>query len=220
MSERSATPLPSHTHTFLGDGHEQAERRTWAVIALCSVMMVVEVVGGIAYGSIALTADGLHMFTHAGALLLAALAYRMARRRANDARFSFGTGKIGDLAGFTSAIVLAMIAVLIGYEATMRAVNPVPIDFDQALVIAVLGLLVNISSVWLLGHGSMDTTTATVITTRLSQATGLSCPVPAFFHFICITPVKVFCSRPVVAEPRSRCRLPNWFPQPPWVEIV
>jgi len=142
-----------HSHVFLGVGHEQAERRTWIVIALCGAMMVLEIVGGLAFGSIALVADGLHMSTHAGALLLAALAYRYARRYANDPRFSFGTGKLGDLAGFTSAIILAMIALLIGYEALFRFFAPVPIDFREAIPIAVLGLIVNVASAWLLSGG-------------------------------------------------------------------
>jgi cation diffusion facilitator family transporter len=144
----------AHTHVFLGEGHERNERRTWMVIALCSLMMVAEIVGGLIFGSIALVADGLHMSTHASALLLAALAYSYARRHANDARFSFGTGKLGDLAGFTSAIVLAMIALLIAYEAAGRLIWPVPIDFNEAIPIAGLGLLVNVASVLLLGGGS------------------------------------------------------------------
>src|SRR6202163_896876 len=106
----------AHDHVFLGAGHEKNERRTWMVIVLCSIMMIAEIIGGLLFGSIALVADGLHMSTHASALLLAALAYSYARRHADDQRFSFGTGKLGDLAGFTSAIVLAMIALLIGYE--------------------------------------------------------------------------------------------------------
>jgi cation diffusion facilitator family transporter len=143
----------THSHVFLGEGHEQNERRTWMVIALCSVMMVAEIVGGLLFGSIALVADGLHMSTHASALLLAALAYSYARRHANDSRFSFGTGKLGDLAGFSSAIVLAMIALLIGYEALTRFIWPVPISFDEAIPIAVLGLAVNVVSVLLLSGG-------------------------------------------------------------------
>jgi cation diffusion facilitator family transporter len=146
----------THHHVFLGEGHEQNERRTWIVIGLCSVMMIAEIVGGILFGSIALVADGLHMSTHASALLLAALAYSFARRYADDQRFSFGTGKLGDLAGFTSAIVLAMIALLIGYEAVSRLIWPVPISFDEAIPIAFLGLAVNVASVLLLsggGHG-------------------------------------------------------------------
>jgi cation diffusion facilitator family transporter len=144
---------PGHGHRFLGEGHVESERRTWAVIGLCGAMMALEIVGGLAFGSIALVADGMHMSTHAGALLLAALAYSYARRHADDARFSFGTGKLGDLAGFTSAIVLAMIALLIGYEAIRRFFAPVPIHFAEAIPIACLGLAVNVASAWLLsGH--------------------------------------------------------------------
>ncbi|MEK2600839.1 CDF family Co(II)/Ni(II) efflux transporter DmeF [Burkholderia arboris] len=145
-----------HDHIFLGAAHEQNERRTWMVIALCAAMMVAEIVGGSIFGSLALVADGLHMSTHAGAMLIAALAYTYARRHASDPRFVFGTGKLGDLAGFTSAIVLAMIALLIGYEAVARLLAPVPIHFGEAIPIAVAGLLVNIASVWLLSgdhHG-------------------------------------------------------------------
>jgi cation diffusion facilitator family transporter len=146
----------THNHLFLGEGHEQNERRTWWVIALCSVMMVAEIAGGLIFGSIALVADGLHMSTHASALLLAALAYNYARRHAHDERFSFGTGKLGDLAGFSSAIVLAMIALLIAYEAIERFVRPVPINFNEAIPIAVLGLIVNVASVLLLSSGGHD----------------------------------------------------------------
>lgn len=141
-----------HSHVFLGAGHDRNERRTWAVIALCAVMMAAEIVGGLLFGSIALVADGLHMSTHAGALLLAAMAYRYARRHADDDRFTFGTGKFGDLAGFTSAIVLAMIALLIAYEAVLRLIDPVAIDYNETIAIAVLGLGVNLASVWLLGN--------------------------------------------------------------------
>src|SRR5580704_11522630 len=146
----------AHSHVFLGPGHEQNERRTWAVIALCGAMMLVEIIGGSMFGSLALVADGLHMSTHAGAMLIAALAYTYARRHAHDSRFVFGTGKLGDLAGFTSAIVLAMIAVLIGYEAIARFLSPVPIHFAEAIPIAVVGLMVNIVSALLLSgsdHG-------------------------------------------------------------------
>ncbi len=142
-----------HSHVFLGESHETNERRTWIVIALCTFMMAAEIIGGLIFGSIALVADGLHMSTHASALLLAALAYSYARRHANDARFSFGTGKLGDLAGFSSAIVLAMIALLIGYEAITRFIWPIPIDFNEAIPIAVLGLIVNVASVLLLSGG-------------------------------------------------------------------
>ena len=143
----------SHSHIFLGEQHDASERRTWAVIWLCGAMMVGEIVGGLVFGSIALVADGLHMSTHAGALLLAALAYTYSRKHAEDPRFSFGTGKLGDLAGFTSAIVLAMIALLIGYEALIRFLHPVAIHFAEAIPIATLGLGVNLASAWLLSRG-------------------------------------------------------------------
>jgi cation diffusion facilitator family transporter len=145
-----------HSHVFLAASHQANERRAWAVIVLCSAMMVGEIVGGLLFGSIALVADGLHMSTHAGALLLAALAYTYARRRIDDPRFTFGTGKFGDLAGFTSAIVLAMIALLIGYEAVARFLHPVSIHFGEAIPIAGLGLVVNVASAWLLSSGGHD----------------------------------------------------------------
>ncbi len=143
----------AHSHVFLGAGHARNERRTWIVIVLCGAMMVIEIVGGLMFGSIALVADGLHMSTHAGALFLAAMAYSLARRHAQDERFTFGAGKFGDLAGFTSAIVLAMIALLIGVEAIGRFFSPRPIRFEEAIPIAVLGLAVNIASAVLLAGG-------------------------------------------------------------------
>ena len=139
-----------HSHVFLGEAHDRNERKTWAVIAICAVMMVAEIVGGLWFGSVALIADGLHMSTHAGALLIAALAYTYSRRYVNDTRLTFGTGKFGDLAAFTSAIALAMIALLIGYESVDRLINPVPIAFNQAIPIAVAGLGVNLLSAFLL----------------------------------------------------------------------
>jgi cation diffusion facilitator family transporter len=154
MSENdNGTPSAFHSHTFLGEGHEKSERRTWAVIWLCGVMMVAEIVGGLLFGSIALVADGLHMSTHAGALLLAALAYTYARKHADNPNFTFSTGKLGDLAGFTSAIILAMIALLIAYESVIRIFEPVAIHFQEAIPIACLGLAVNIASAWLLSSG-------------------------------------------------------------------
>ncbi len=149
----SAFQTSPHAHVFLGPDHARAERRTWAVIVLCTVMMMAEIIGGALFGSLALIADGLHMSTHAGALLLAALAYTFARKYATDPSFTFGTGKFGDLAGYSSAIVLAMIALLIGYEAVQRFLDPVPIAFNEAIPIAALGLLVNVASAWLLAGG-------------------------------------------------------------------
>jgi cation diffusion facilitator family transporter len=153
MTDRIGTHALGHSHVFLGAAHDACERRTWAVIGLCGAMMIAEITGGLLFGSIALVADGMHMSTHAGALLLAALAYTYARKHANDPNFTFGTGKLGDLAGFTSAIVLAMIALLIGYESVSRVFAPVPIRFAEAIPIAGLGLLVNVASAWLLGGG-------------------------------------------------------------------
>src|SRR3954462_10737167 len=97
-----------HSHVFLGAAHERNERKTWTVIAICTAMMVGEIIGGLWFGSVALVADGLHMSTHAGALLIAALAYTYSRRYARDERLAFGTGKLGNLAAFTSATFLAM----------------------------------------------------------------------------------------------------------------
>ena len=152
INQGTADPA-SHEHIFLGEGHAQNERRTWIVILLCGAMMCIEIVGGLLFGSIALVADGLHMSTHAGALLLAALAYTYARRHAGNANFTFGTGKFGDLAGFTSAIVLAMISILIGYESVTRILAPIQIHFAEAIPIACVGLAVNIASAWLLSSG-------------------------------------------------------------------
>jgi cation diffusion facilitator family transporter len=149
-----------HGHYFLGDAHEHNERKTWIVIGITTTMMVAEIVGGIWSGSVALIADGLHMSTHTGALLIAALAYSYSRRYVHDHRFAFGTGKLGDLAAFSSAIVLAMVALLIVYESIERFFHPVEIAFGEAIPIAFLGLAVNLVSAFLLrddhhhhGHG-------------------------------------------------------------------
>jgi cation diffusion facilitator family transporter len=121
--------------------------------------MGVEIVGGHLFGSMALVADGWHMSTHAGALAIAASAYRLASRHADDPRFSFGTGKFGELAGFASAVILAIVALLIAYESAVRLISPVTIRFDEAIPIAVVGLAVNLVTAWLLydedhhGHG-------------------------------------------------------------------
>jgi len=151
----------THDHVFLGRQHARNERRTWLVVWLTLAMMVAEIVGGTIFGSMALLADGWHMSTHAAAIGVAALAYRYARRHAHDPRFAFGTGKLGELAAFTSAVVLAMIAVAIGYESLLRLGNPQPIAYGEAIGIAGVGLLVNLVCAWLLrddhdhhhGHG-------------------------------------------------------------------
>lgn len=142
-------------HAMLGDAHHTHERRTRLVVALTAVMMVIEIVAGWATGSMALLADGIHMATHVGALGLATLAYGFARRHAANPRFVFGTGKVGDLAGFSSALLLGVFAIGIAVESVGRLFTPGPIAFGEALWIAVLGLLVNLASAALLGgdHG-------------------------------------------------------------------
>jgi cation diffusion facilitator family transporter len=141
--------------SFLGTAHERNERRTWLVVVLTTLMMVGEIAGGAWYGSMALMADGWHMATHAAALSIAALAYRYARRHARDPNFSFGTGKVGELAGFASAVTLGIVALLIAGESLLRLIDPRPISFLQAGAIAVLGLAVNLVSALLLrdDHG-------------------------------------------------------------------
>ena len=142
-----------HDHVFLGESHDKSASKTWTVIWICGAMMILEIAGGLFFGSIALVADGLHMSTHAGALLLAALAYTYARKHETNDAFTFGSGKFGDLAGFTSAIILAMIALLIGYESISRIFQPVAIHFSEAIPIAFLGLSVNVVSAVLLSSG-------------------------------------------------------------------
>jgi len=145
----------THQHVFLGEQHDENERRTWFVVALTLVMMVGEIVAGSLFGSMALLADGWHMGTHAAALGIAAFAYRFARRQVGNAHFTFGTGKFGDLAAFSSAIILGLIAVQIAYESVIRLFSPVAIAYGEAIAVAVLGLCVNLVSAWLLSdrHG-------------------------------------------------------------------
>ncbi len=142
-----------HDHAFLGARHDRNARRTWAVIAICAATMVIEITGGLTFRSMALLADGLHMATHAGAMLIAALAYVFARRNIADPRFSFGTGKVGDLSAFASAIVLAFSSLLIGWESVERLLSPQVIRYDEAIGLAILGLVVNLVSAWLLHDG-------------------------------------------------------------------
>jgi len=142
-----------HDHSFGQDRRREGERRTILVIAITATMMVVEIAAGIVFGSMALLADGLHMASHAAALTVTALAYVYARRHAHDPRFSFGTGKVNSLGGFTGAVLLAVFALLMVAESVDRFVHPVPIRFDQAILVAVVGLLVNGASALILGHG-------------------------------------------------------------------
>ncbi len=141
-----------HDHVYGQDQKRPGEARTLIVILITAATMVVEILAGIAYGSMALLADGLHMASHATALSIAMFAYIYARRHAHDERFSFGTGKVNSLAGFTGALLLALFALLMVWESVVRLFQPVEIAFDQALFVAVLGLLVNGVSVFILGH--------------------------------------------------------------------
>ena len=143
----------SHDHVFLGSRHDENARRTLWVVALTFVMMVGEIVAGTIFNSMALLADGFHMATHAGALAVAAAAYAFARRHAHNRRFSFGTGKVGDLAGFASALVLALIALSIGAESVGRLLDPRAVAFGEATLVAIAGLAVNIVSAFLLSGG-------------------------------------------------------------------
>jgi len=147
----------THEHHFGQAEPRAGEARTRVVVVLTAVTMVVEIAAGIAYGSMALLADGLHMASHASALGLALVAYVYARRHARDRRFSFGTGKVNALAGFASAVVLALFAVMMAGESVHRFLEPVPIAFNEAIVVAILGLVVNgLSVVILRDHHGHD----------------------------------------------------------------
>lgn len=145
----------THDHLFLGAAHDENARRTLWVVALTFVMMIGEIAAGYITGSMALLADGFHMATHAVALGIAAAAYSFARRHANNSRFSFGTGKVGDLAAFASAMVLGLVSIGIAGESILRLFQPITVAFTEATVIAVVGLAVNVVSALLLAgnHG-------------------------------------------------------------------
>jgi cation diffusion facilitator family transporter len=156
-----------HSHVFATDVPARGERRTRWVVAITVAMMLAEIVAGMAFGSMALLADGWHMGTHAAALSVAAFAYAYARRHAADPRYSFGTGKVGALGGFASAVGLAVVALLVLVESATRLAAPVAIRFDEAIGVAVVGLAVNLACAWLLrehdhghdraaGHGHGD----------------------------------------------------------------
>ena len=141
-----------HDHSFGQDRRRPGERKTQLVIVITATMMVVEIAAGVMFGSMALLADGLHMASHAVALSINAFAYAYARRHAHDSSYSFGTGKVNTLGGFTGAVLLAAFALLMASESVQRLVVPVPIAFDQAILVAVVGLLVNGVSMLILGH--------------------------------------------------------------------
>ena len=145
-----------HSHDYSIDGQRQSEQRTHWVIGLTAITMVVEVIAGMMTGSMALLADGWHMATHVGALSITAFAYYVARRYAADPRFTFGTGKVATLGGYTSAVALGLVALVMLAESLLRLVNPEAVQFQQAMIVAWIGLGVNLASAWLLGHHSHD----------------------------------------------------------------
>lgn len=141
-----------HAHVFGQDRKRPGEARTLIVIAITSLMMAVEIASGVLFGSMALLADGLHMASHAVALGISAFAYVYTRRHARDERFSFGTGKVNALGGFAGSVLLAVFSLMMAWESVLRLLDPVDIAIDQAIVVAVLGLVVNGASVVILGH--------------------------------------------------------------------
>jgi cation diffusion facilitator family transporter len=151
MHDRTLGPW-QHEHVFGQDRKRPGESRTRVVIGITATMMVVEIVSGVLFGSMALLADGLHMASHASALTIALVAYVYARRHARDARFSFGAGKVNALGGFTGAVLLVVFALTMAWESVGRMLAPIEIAFDQAIAVAVLGLLVNGGSALILDH--------------------------------------------------------------------
>jgi cation diffusion facilitator family transporter len=148
--------LWQHSHVFGQDLKRPGEVRTVIVVLITGAMMVVEIATGIMFGSMALLADGMHMASHAVALGISVFAYAYARRHAHDKRFNFGTGKVNALGGFSGAVLLAVFALIMAWESAGRFIHPVEIAFNQAILVAVLGLLVNGASVFILGHKDHD----------------------------------------------------------------
>ncbi len=153
MNEQREHRSDRHSHAFGHDVRRPAETRTRVVIGLTAVTMVAEIVAGLLFGSMALLADGLHMASHATALTVSAFAYAYARRHAHSPRFSFGTGKVNALGGFTGAVLLATFAAVMAYESIHRLFEPIAIAYNQAILVAVLGLAVNGASVFILDTG-------------------------------------------------------------------
>src|SRR3954452_19969619 len=141
MATRFELEQLDEQHDFLGSAHDRNARRTLWVVGLTAVMMVGEIVAGAITGSMALLADGFHMATHAGALAVAAAAYAYAKRHVANPRYTWGTGKVGDLAGFASALVLGIIALRIAFESASRLLNPVHVDFADATLVPVIGVI-------------------------------------------------------------------------------
>ena len=145
-----------YRHNYLPSTHRQAERRARIVLALTLVMMVIELITGYATGSLALTADGWHMGSHAAALGIAAFAYAFSRQHVDNVRFTFGTGKVGPLAGYTSALFLSGVALFMIGQSLERLVHPVAVEFNDAILVAVIGLVVNLVCAAILGHHHGD----------------------------------------------------------------
>ena len=152
MSTEGNSKIWNHEHSFGQDKKRSSETRTIIVILITASMMCIEIVAGLAYGSMALLADGLHMASHTAALSISAYAYYFARKRAHDRSFSFGTGKVNSLGGYTGAILLLIFALMMVYESIHRLLKPEDILYNQAILVAVIGLIVNGSSMLILGH--------------------------------------------------------------------
>jgi cation diffusion facilitator family transporter len=153
MTFESDLDALTHEHVYLGDAHDENARRTLLVVGITAVMMVGEIVAGTIFNSMALLADGFHMATHAGALAVAAGAYAFAKKHARTGRYTFGTGKVGELAGFASALVLGVVALGIVWESVIRLLEPKSVAFGEATIVAVIGLGVNLVSALLLSGG-------------------------------------------------------------------
>jgi cation diffusion facilitator family transporter len=153
MTDTHDHGLWTHDHHFLGHGHERAESRAKLAAGITAAFMAIEVAAGFIFGSMALLADGVHMATHVGALGLAAGAYWLARRYSASARFTFGSGKFGDLAAFASAVVLGVISLAVAAESIERLLTPTAVDYRDALFIAGIGFIVNIICAFILGGG-------------------------------------------------------------------
>ena len=152
MSTEGKSKIWNHEHSFGQDKKRSSETRTIIVILITASMMCIEIVAGLAYGSMALLADGLHMASHTAALSISAYAYYFARKRAHDRSFSFGTGKVNSLGGYTGAILLLIFALMMVYESIHRLLKPEDILYNQAILVAVIGLIVNGASMLILGH--------------------------------------------------------------------
>ena len=152
MSTKGNSKIWNHEHSFGQDKKRSSETRTIIVILITASMMCIEIVAGLAYGSMALLADGLHMASHTAALSISAYAYYFARKRAHDRSFSFGTGKVNSLGGYTGAILLLIFALMMVYESIHRLLKPEDILYNQAILVAVIGLIVNGASMLILGH--------------------------------------------------------------------